>query len=520
VKGNRHTESMELKIQSFQPVSEAPSLVKAEKESRMTLALLKNLAATCAYLNLAAIVLFLAIYSFTEVSGVMAILCGILAIVISLFPVFYAFQKKKIALLFSGLSILNIAPIWFLYLEAILPGYDAYEYIQPNYRVLAFFWTAIFQFMVNFVYVLFWNRGHASSIRSFSFLKHIRLKPTFYIRAAFLSFIVPLIFFYYFYGSASVLWTAMTAGRLEGSSGLLIRDSIGGASSFMQPFTWLWQLTPIFGCIAFVSSPKRYKLQATIALLLGLIVIFIFFLSGSRGTMIFVAAPALFFFFYYNWHRGFKFWLLASILLIILIGIMEMQVRFRGNLLDVIANPEKAAKLQGLKAATTFDPTQSQRDNNMYLFCLMVKSYPAKYSYEGFNDFFAVLANPIPRSLWPGKPVLSGAKDLSSQSSFILSGPLTMGTTSLSFSIVGDAYKAAGLPGLLIYALVYGLFILYFDGIIYYARKKNPLSVGILGMALFLAFWGYRAFFALVSFLYPVLLLLLLLRLIKSLQAK
>jgi hypothetical protein len=503
-----------------QPISQAGLLMKEEKRNIGTLSLLKNLGATCAYLNLIAAVLFLSIYSFAEVSAGMATTCGILAIVISLFPVLYAYQKKKIALLFSGLSIVNIAPIWFLYLEAILPGYDAHDYIQPGYRVLAFFWVSIFQFFVNFIYVLLWDKGHVFSIRSFSFLKFIRLKPAFYIRATFFVFIIPLVFFYLFYGSTSVLWTAMTAGRLEGSSGLLIRDSIGSASSLMQPFTWMWQLTPIFGCIAFISSHKQYKFAATIALLLGFIVIFIFFLSGSRGTMIFVAAPALFFFFYYNWHRGFKFWLLASFLLIILIGIMEVQVRFRGNLLDVIANPAKAARLQGLKSATTFDPTQSQRDNNMYLFCLMVKSYPDKYAYEGFNDFFAVLANPIPRSLWPGKPVLSGAKDLSSQSSFILSGPLEMGTTSLSFSIVGDAYKTAGLAGLLIYALVYGLFLLYFDGIIYYVRKKDPLSVGILGMGLFLAFWGYRAFFALVSFLYPVLLLLLFLRLIKMFRTK
>ena len=236
--------------------------------------------------------------------------------------------------------------------------------------------------------------------------------------------------------------------------------------------------------------------------------------------MIFVAAPPLFFFFYYNWHRGFRFWLLASFMLVILIGIMEVQVRFRGNLLDVLADPAKAARLQGLKSATTFDPTESQRDNNMYLLCLMVKSYPDKYAYEGFNDFFAVLVNPIPRSLWRDKPILNGAKDLVAQSSFILSGPLTMGTTSLSFSIVGDAYKTAGLPGLLIYAVVYALFLLYFDGILFYTNKKNPLSVGILGMVLFLAFWGYRAFFALISFLYPVLLLLIFLRLIKLLRTR
>ena len=490
------------------------------RENINVLQLLKDLAIKCSYLNLAGIVLFLGISLFVEVTPELAVICGIVAILISFSPVIYAVQKKKTALLFSGISVVNIAPIWFLYLESVLPGYDAFSYTQPAYRVLAFLWISVFQLLVNLVYALLWKGGHNLSVRSFSFLDSIRFKPVFYIRMTFLIFILPLIVFYFYYGSLNVLWTAMTAGRMEGSSGLLIRDSVGSSGSLMLPFTWMWQLTPVFACIAYIRAKKNYRLSAVFCLLLGLFVIFVFFLSGSRGTMMFVATPPLFFLFYYNWHRGVRFWLPVSLLLVALIAIMEIQVRFRGNLLTVLANPQKAARMQELKSITTFDPTQSQRDNNMYLFCLMLKSYPAKYSYDGFNDFFAVLVNPVPRSLWQDKPVLNGAKDLSSQSAFVLSGPLTMGTTSLSFSIVGDAYKTAGLLGLAIYAIVYGMFLVYFDGIIFYTNKKEPLSVAILGMVLFLAFWGYRAFFALISFLYPVLLLLIFFRILKMLRTK
>ncbi len=494
--------------------------MKGNMQNTVSLPWLKDLAAKSAYLNIAAAALFLATFSIIDVTEDLAAICGFIAILISLFPLFYSFQKGRAPILFSGISVLNIAPVWFLYLESILPGYDAHDYIQPVYRVQGFFWIAIFQFLINILYVLFWNKVHSFSVRSFSFLQYIRPRTVFYTRMTLFFFFTPLIVFYFFYGSADLLWTAMTAGRLEGSSGLLIRDPIGSSSSFMLPFTWMWQLTPLFSCIAYVSILPRNRLLSIISLLPGLVVIFVFFLSGSRGSMIFVAAPVLFFFLYYNWHRGFKFWLVASFLLVIVIGVMELQVRFRGNLLEVIANPSRAARLQGLKSVTTFNPAESQRDNNMYLFCLMVKSYPDKYSYEGFNDFFAVLANPIPRSIWPDKPILNGAKDLESQSSFILSGPLTMGTTSLSFSIVGDAYKSAGLTGLLIYAIIYALFLLYFDGLVGYANKNNPLTVGIAGVVLFLAFWGYRAFFALVSFLYPVILLLLFLKLLKTFRTR
>jgi hypothetical protein len=246
---------------------------------------------------------------------------------------------------------------------------------------------------------------------------------------------------------------------------------------------------------------------------LSLLVVFFFFLGGSRGTMMFVAAPLLFFFFYYNWHRGLKFWIPAILMLFMLIGVMEFQVRFRSNLLEVIANPEKAVRDSEVKSLTTFDPSKSHRDNNTYLLCLMIKGYPDKYAFDGLNGLMATLVNPIPRAIWPGKPILGGAKDMSQQMQFILDGPLHMGTTSLTYSVVGEAYLQYGLLALLIYAAIYSVFLLFFDGILLYTANKQPLAAGMLGVGVFLSFWGFRSFFALVSFMYPIVLLIITIKL-------
>ncbi|GAB3809742.1 hypothetical protein GCM10028819_52000 [Spirosoma humi] len=194
---------------------------------------------------------------------------------------------------------------------------------------------------------------------------------------------------------------------------------------------------------------------------------------------------------------------------------MELQERFRGNLLGVLADPSRAARENGLASATTFDPTESHRDNNMYFLCLIIQGYPKRYAFQGFSDLFTVLVNPIPRSIWPGKPFLIGAKDISQQPAFALDGPVIMGTTSLSYSIVGEAYQANGTIGLLVYALLYGVFLLFFDGITFYTHRDRPISVGILGLGVFLAFWGFRAFFALMSFSYPIIFLILFFKLIQ-----
>lgn len=453
-------------------------------------------------------------------SGGMTVLCGVVASLSCFAPLVYAVVRKQWVVLFSCLTIFNLAPIWFLYLEVILPGHDAYLYSRPMYKMEAVFWAAAFQFFSNLFYMLLWHRITVPSIRIFSFLKAINFSARFYSITAILTFTVPLVAFWVYYGSGDILWLALTAGRAEGGSGggLLVQDPVGTISSYMLPLNWVWQLTPLLGTIAFVSSEHKGQPLPLVAFGAGLLVVFEFFLGGSRSIMMSVVAPVLFFYFYYNWDKGLRFWLTAGSLLFVLIGVMELQVRFRSNLLEVLADPDKAAHSRGLASATTFDPTQSHRDNNMYLFCLMVQGYPDRYPYEGFNNFFATLANPIPRAIWPGKPILNGANDLSHQAQFVLDGPLLMGTTSLTYSVVGEAYQAGGMWAMLVYGAVYGVFMLVFDGLVYYASQRQALSVGVLGVSVFLSFWGYRSFFGLVTFIYPLLLLLLVLYACKALK--
>jgi len=450
-----------------------------------------------------------------EITRSFAITCGIISIIISLYPVFFSLKERIFSAILSCIVVFSLAPIWFLYLEVVLSGYDAITYIQPQYIVESLLLVSVFMFFVNSLYFIFWRSGIIFSIKKLKYIKGLKLKKNTFYNLTLLSFILPLIAFAIYYNSFNTLWTALTAGRAEGggsSSGLLVRGSKGDNSAYMLPLTWVWQLTPFWGTIAFLHYFKENKFRAYTALSISFSVIFVFFLSGSRGTLMYVGAPLFFFLFYYNWNKGIKFWLWVLPLLIVLIGVMELQVRFRSNLLDILSDTDKAAKLYGTNSVTTFDPSKSHRDNNMYLFCLMVRYYPEKHEFEGFNDLIATLVNPIPRSIWPSKPLLDGAKDISQMKSFILEGPLDIGTTSLSYSIIGEAYYSFGILGLLTYSFFYFSFLLFFDGFNYHVMKSKPETVGVLGISIFLAFWGYRGFFALVSFFYPLLVLLLILR--------
>ncbi|GAB3545450.1 O-antigen polymerase [Spirosoma fluminis] len=480
---------------------------------------LRELAKYNTLLQLLASTFYLFCFVFFPESEQAVIICGSAAIIISLFPIAYVIAIRQFPLIFSCICAINVAPIWFLYLEAVLPGYDAYVYSTAASKLHAFYWISVFQIFLNFFYYICWYKFTPTFARDLTFLKKIDIRPSDYVWLTMISFLLPLFIFYLFHGSSEALWKSIIAGRTENAgTGLVARESAGGISSLMLPFEWLWQLTPLFSTVAFITLSKRAYALKLLCLICGILVIFSFFLSGSRGIMIFVASPMIFFLFYYNYDKGLKFWGIAILLFFIVIGIMEVQVRFRGGLLDVISDPTKAAKSQGLESATSFDPTKTHRDNNMYLFCLITTSHPDKYPFEGFNDYFAIILNPIPRYFWPEKPLLDGAKDISSMSAFISDGPLTMGTTSLTYSVVGEAFLSAGIFGIIIYAFTYVLFLLYFDGIILHSTKQIPLTIGVLGVGVFLMFWGYRSFFALVTFFYPILLFISIARLVNFIK--
>lgn len=476
--------------------------------SRMSISL-----AICNFIG--ALLSLFCVIVFPESNSACSVVCLIL-IGISCYPLLTAIISRDLGIIFNCLGIFNLAPVWFLYLEGIIPGYDAYDFIKPADRGIAFFWISVFLMVFNLSYFFLIRYAFRFGLRIFQSIRSLTISYLDLFHATIIAFLLPLLGFYFYYNSIDTLWTAMTAGRTGGgaTNGLLIQNSLGGYSSFMLPLTWLWQLTPVFGSLTCIKGLRYNKIIGILGLLFSLCVIFVYFLSGSRGMMIFVAAPPFLFFVYANWRRGIWFWMVVVSLLIAFIAVMELQVRFRGNLLRVLSDPRVYANELGYKSATTFDFRESHRDNNLYLLSLITKGYPDKYSYEGFNEFIAIILNPVPRALWNNKPILTGARGISFQKRFIRDGPLNMGTTSLSYSIIGNAIIAQGILGIVVYCVFYSFVFCSFDSLSLFQGSFNPLYLGIWSISIFLAFWSFRGFFAFISFLYPIIMLIVIVKII------
>jgi hypothetical protein len=432
---------------------------------------------------------------------------GYLCIALAICPVVVIVRQLGMqkSLLCSTAALL--APIWFLYLEGLIENDETAYILAPYIRIKGYACSMIYMGLLVLCYTWILRFVKPRSKKFNRKILEIELNPFLLSIATVLALLIPLTIIGSQYANLDELWRGLTAGRSDGSNGTLLRrGSEGGVEAFYEPLMWLWQLTPTLAGLTWVTEINRGKplsISSLIAVICGIAVTFFTFLGGSRGLLIFVLAVPIMLWFFYGIRLRLTFWLISIAGFFLAIGIMEFQVKTRGNMLDVLASGGS----QVVEEKSTLNPLKSHRDNNLYFLCLVADKMPDIFPFEGYNDYIALLANPIPRAIWPGKPLLSGAKGINEVKLVYDSGPLKVGTSSLSCSIVGQSYQWFGVLGFVAVIPIYALLAAWFDSWYLSTRKPTLSQIALQGGAGFMMFWGFRDFSAFVTFIYPFALL-------------
>jgi hypothetical protein len=133
-------------------------------------------------------------------------------------------------------------------------------------------------------------------------------------------------------------------------------------------------------------------------------------------------------------------------------------------------------------------------DDNFLRLAQIVELFPKEYPHVYLKYPFYVFARPIPRVLWEGKPTDPGFK---------LADALEWSGVSLSCSVVGELYMAAGLFGVLLGGWFYGRL-----GGMAYAVLMSRRAVGALivySTFMMALFAGVRSMLDLVLICYVIL---------------
>jgi hypothetical protein len=132
-------------------------------------------------------------------------------------------------------------------------------------------------------------------------------------------------------------------------------------------------------------------------------------------------------------------------------------------------------------------------DDNFLRFAQNMEIVPRFQPHTGFDWLIWVLARPIPRALWPGKPTSPG---------FDLSSYLGI-TASLSCSSIAEWYVAFGWIGVVVAGVLYGTLCRFWGQALEHTRTYAGL--GMYGLGTLALFISVRSMIELILMSYPLL---------------
>ena len=317
-----------------------------------------------------------------------------------------------------------------------------------------------------------------ASIRRFA---RIELSDQTILLGAGISFVLGVFYYAYMANfSVSLIFTGLfERSRFEAP---WARGSLGDANSFVEHLSYFGYLLPLFTAAMFARSSRYFNLKTILCA--GMSTIFILFLAqgGGRTSIGAVLGSAI----------------LVGILLsrrklmgfhIVTVFAVTFSVQVAMNYILINRNV-------GLSTFELDKVTFStiNVDDNFNRLSQTADLVPSFYPYSGLQFFYFAIVRPIPRVLWPEKPVDPG---------FDLADLLGERDTSFTISIIGEAYAGFGFPLVFVIGLLFGVLARWWEQTL--AECTTSVSVMLYSIGAMALFGAERGFVNIVLLSYPIL---------------
>ena len=131
--------------------------------------------------------------------------------------------------------------------------------------------------------------------------------------------------------------------------------------------------------------------------------------------------------------------------------------------------------------------TQMQRelsiDNDLYAICRLVEYFPKYHDYLGWEVPYLAIIRPIPRAIWPAKPV---------GMSFSVENVFNAEGYTIASSFVGEAFMTGGYAGVILIGLFFGALMGWWSFVA--SSKNSELGILIYASGFFSAVITMRSF--------------------------
>lgn len=285
---------------------------------------------------------------------------------------------------------------------------------------------------------------------------------------------------------------ALAGGRWDGP---WQRSGLGGADAFLDHLTYFGYLLPPL--VAIVARRLGWLNSRPIILMVctGIISAFLLQSGGRRTVGLYFGSGLLVWFLEAPRIRLSTIVALAVVALTMLSAFELMLSNRNRGVLSALA-------AYGTEQSRPEEETVAIRvDDNFLRLAQMAEIFPAQHPYTTWRYVLWVAARPVPRVLWPGKPLDAG---------FDLPAFIGFTGASLSASVIGELYMAGGLVACAIGGWLYGRLAAAFSNVLALTRTSSGLIIYSIGV--FAIFIGLRSMIELVLTSYVILAWVLLVR--------
>lgn len=109
-------------------------------------------------------------------------------------------------------------------------------------------------------------------------------------------------------------------------------------------------------------------------------------------------------------------------------------------------------------------------------FMMIYQVYPEELPYEYGQEHLNILLRPIPRSLWPGKPLASWVRNVEARHGWV-----NEDSAGFSPTIWGVFYAEGGVPGVIFFSILWSLLLAYlYRSFSYFSSDLSAFLIGII----------------------------------------